>query len=180
MTKPLSEIIPIVESYFFEIQKILSQKNLVFINFDEVAIFFEMNKSHTLEVSGTSVIGIRSYGKDKERITVIPTVCSDGTIFPFIVILKSKNKKLNNKNFPLDNFHPHIKNLIEESGTVVVSNSKAWNNGTLMKDIIIPFFKSYVLKYFEGKKKCIFVFDNCSSHIKEEILDKFQELGKLI
>ena len=92
--KRLSEVQEQVEAYFSLVRDITKQdKNVVFVNFDQVAIFFELHQNFTREVEGKGCVGVRSTGKDKERINSIICITSCGHVLPPVVIFKTKNVK---------------------------------------------------------------------------------------
>ena len=173
--KKISDVKDDVLTFFRLIEPMDKWQNVVWINFDEVALFFEIDQNYTLEVKGKKVIGIRSFGKDKERATVLLTATSDGHIFPPVLIFKSVAKKYQNNEDYVETLEANIQKLVSETGALILCNKKAWNKAELMQKVIIPFFKRYVSYLYDNTPLIpIFLFDNCTPHTHDISLNEFR------
>ena len=104
-----------VKTFFMQLDSAIgAEKYKLIVNFDEVAVFFEMQSNQTLEIRGTKHVGIFATGHEKERATAILGVCSDGTRLPLVVIFKVvANKERSNVDVL---YEPHV-NSVENSAT---------------------------------------------------------------
>ena len=147
----------------------------IFINFDEVPVFFEMQYNYSLDISGNGVVGLRSYGKDKERVSVVLCITSDGKAFPPILIFNTQSEKYNNNEGILETFHPYLKDMVKKVGCMVLSNHKGWKYTFLMKTYIVKFYKNLVEQFYGNEmKRIIFLFDNFKAHTDIEVLKEYQ------
>jgi len=100
----------LLEDYFKDLQNKLDTVDpLCIYNMDEIGIFFELTNDFTIEVKGKRCIGNITYGKSKERVTVMLTASSDGRLLPPLFIFKAqkprgksyKDDPLTGKNYPI-------------------------------------------------------------------------------
>lgn len=64
---------------------------------DEYAIYYQNIYPTTIAHIGEKSVDIRSFGKDKMRITVVLTILADGTKLPPLLIFRGKNNGLKEK-----------------------------------------------------------------------------------
>ena len=92
--KTIEEIRVSLTSYFKDLKLKMDTLNPKFVyNMDEVRIFFEIEKNHSLEIKGKKTVGKITSGKSKERVTVVMTACSNGTLFPPFLFLRLSNQE---------------------------------------------------------------------------------------
>ena len=177
----VTEIKPLVQDFFGQIQQLrIENPDIIFLNLDETAIFFEMSGSHTLDVSSAKRTMIRTTGNDKQRITVIPIIASDGYLFPPIIIYKTTSKYYqNHENYIKGLLHNIIVNKLNQCSALVFGNSKAWNNTTAMVKKIIPFMSRIIHeRYGEKAKDVMLLMDNFSGHINDKVINKLNKESK--
>jgi hypothetical protein len=160
-----------VSEFFVNIDKQIREKDIALIvNFDETAVFMEIESKSTLELKGGKYNGALSFGKTKERFTAVCAVASNGFKFPLIIILKTQSQNLEKIDEPttLSNkkYSKECKDLINTTRTLVLQNKKAWNNAKLMRNYIIP----HLLRYLPRKRKALVLMDNCSAHSCDDML----------
>ena len=72
---------------------ILDDEDYRVINMDETSIFLEMNFNITIDFRGNKNIEIDTTGKENYKLTVLLSVCGDGTKLEPLVILKGEPGK---------------------------------------------------------------------------------------
>jgi len=171
-TKTIEELRRDVNTYFINLQSKIDNFNPIYIyNMDEMAIFFEMDQNYTLEIKGKKCIGKFSSGKDKERLTLVVTACSDGRILPAFMIFKASKPR--NKTFEDDppklspNLPPETELLIKRAGVKVIHNYSGWMNKRTMVNHYLPYLENFV-----QKKNYLFIFDNCSAHVADATIEE--------
>lgn len=135
---------------------------------DEIGVFFEMEHDYTIEVKGKKHVGKFSSGKDKERVTVVVTACSDGRLLPPLFIFKASKPR--NKTFKDDppNPSPKLPNetevMIKKAQAKVIHNYSAWMNQRTMVKHYIPFYQKF------ASASSLLIFDNCSAHVSDDTI----------
>jgi len=83
------------ENYFSVLRDIHLQdgNDVLFINFDEVSLPFNLGGSYTIEEQGVSQVPITTHNKSKETCTISSGVTSDGEIILPLIIFKIKHWK---------------------------------------------------------------------------------------
>ena len=172
--KTVEEIKESLTVYFRELQLHIVNKNPLHIyNMDEIGLFFEMQNNFTLEVKGKKHIGQWSSGKDKERVTIMVTACSDGILLPPLFVFKTTEPR--NKTFKDDpqNSSPNLpyetKMLIKNSNCKAIHNYSGWVNKRVMENHFLPFYQSLV------SPKSLLIFDNCSAHVNDDIINEMEK-----
>ena len=87
-------------------------------NMDETPIFFDMVGALTIDCRWAQSVPIRTTGNDKNRLTCVLGILSDGTKLPPMVIFKGKRK-------PKGQYPP---------GLVIKMQKNGWMDKNLMKD----------------------------------------------
>ena len=67
------------------------------INMDQTAVFFSMQKLHTLESAGSQTVNVCSMEGDGMWATVALAITTDGTFLPPFIIFKGKEMQFYNK-----------------------------------------------------------------------------------
>ena len=62
------------------------------LNMDQMLVYFAMSAKHTLEVTGTKTIHIRTTADDTKQATVAITITADGTLLPAMVVFKGTSR----------------------------------------------------------------------------------------
>jgi hypothetical protein len=174
--KPLEAQKEAITKFYTQLDSYIEKNGIkTLFNFDETAIFFEIQRDYTLERNGVKHVGVISSGQSKQRLTAICGVASNGLKLPLILILKTQSEDNQNKVVELTPryFDPETRRLVRRSGTLVLQNAKAWNNSTLMKDHIIPFYVRSL-----PKVKTLFLMDNCTAHSSSELVTYYESIRK--
>lgn len=146
----------------FEIERcsfLHSKKSILFINFDEVPIFFDISSSRTYDLKGKKEITVKSNKDQKLRTTVMLGITSDGSRLPPLIIFKSRNKNPPPNQFPLQAlvFHNRV-------GWITEFIFKFWLQQVIFN---IDFEKTGVIPYL--------IYDRCPVHIKSTVQEIIQE-----
>jgi len=173
-TKTIEEMRPVITSYFNELNQSLNDFKPQFIyNMNEVPIFMETCRGRTLELKSKKIVGKLSFGKAKERITLIITCCSNGQLLPpFLIFKVQKPKNCSQKDFPkneVPQFDSKTKAFIEKNNIAVFQNYTAWNNNRIMEKYFVPFYAKYT------HPNSILIFDNHSSHVSNSTTKALKE-----
>ena len=174
-TKHADEIKASLESYFKELNEYIEAKKPTKIyNMDEMCVFFELSHDTTLEIKGKKTIETFSTGKDKERVTLIITAASDGTLLPPLLLFKApKPRSKTFKDHPdkedMEFHDKKTQRLIDESGLTALRSYSGWNNKRLMKEYFIPYFKTYSVN------NSLLLLDNHGSHTADSTVKAFEE-----
>lgn len=90
-SKSIEEMREAITTYFTDLSLKMKSLNPKFVyNMDEVGIFFEMETKYTLEIKGKKIVGKITSGKSKERLTLVVTASSNGSLLPPFIIFKVK------------------------------------------------------------------------------------------
>ena len=82
------------ETYFKKPAEIRSKhEDILYVNFDEVNLPFEVGADYTIDQKGASQVPILSHTKAKESCTFATGITSDGDILLPLVIFKYKPQK---------------------------------------------------------------------------------------
>jgi hypothetical protein len=166
--KPYSEQKVKLENFFKDFDHEISDNIALLVNFDETAVFFEFEVTHTLTLANNKTVSVYSSGKNKQRMTAIGAVASNGFKFPLIIILKTQSVDNNNEeiDFATARLSKNLQNYVRSTQSLILQNHKAWNNAYLMKTFIMP----HIYKYLPKRRKALFVMDNCSAHSCTDML----------
>ena len=77
-------------------RKISCNKELVLdciVNLDETAITLNMPLKNTIQNKGDKIVMIKTYGQDKERVSIILAVSAFGSKLPPLLIFKGKKRR---------------------------------------------------------------------------------------
>lgn len=122
-----------------------------------------MGRSQTLELKSKKIVGNFSCGKDKQRITLVVTACSNGELLPPFLIFKTakpRNKTLSDHpTNEIPSFDQETRRLMSRHGVEAVQNFTAFNRSRIMSKFWIPY---YVKNAYPGS---LLTFDNHSSHV---------------
>jgi hypothetical protein len=157
--------------FLFKFDNNIKENNVkLLFNFDETAVFFETQPKCTLDIKGVKHVGVRSFGKSKQRLTAICGLCSNGVKLPLIIIVKSQaiDQDCEVKKGTFDDL---TSELIRQSNTLVLQNRKAWCNAILMRDHVLPHFKRFLPK----RINLLYLMDNCSAHSCDSMLEHYEE-----
>ena len=137
----------------------MEKKNLIFINFDEVPIFFDYSQNKTYDMKGTKSIELKSNKGTKLRTTVLLGICSDGSKLPPLIILKNRNVKKPINPFPLQ--------------TLVFQNKAGWMD----HEILECFLKTVVLNlnFASSMYTPYLILDKCPAHTHKSMKELLSE-----
>jgi len=174
-TQTIEEMQISIKAYFEDLNKTIHTLNpLIIYNMDEVGIVFEPTSNHTLEVKGKKIVGKFSSGKEKERVTLIITAGSDGSLLPPFLIFKApKPRTARFKDVPKNEnvtfSDNETKENLRRSLTTLCQNYTAWNTKRVMEKFYIPYYSKF------AHPSSFLIFDNHSSHVSDDttkILDE--------
>lgn len=117
---------------------------------DETAVYFEDNRTQTVDIMGRRHVIMKSTGFSSMRITVVLSVWANGSKAKPLVIHKGSDTKVVKK----------------EENVFSITQSRAWVNQELILawiDLMFPLFDM-------SPGKCI-IWDSCRAHIAEKVKD---------
>ena len=88
-------------------------------NTDETSIYLDMINDYTWNTKGEKNIRIKSFGKEKIRIKVMPTILADGTKLPLFFVVKGNKGKRKEKTL-------HNNEYVKKGLAFVYSQDNAW------------------------------------------------------
>ena len=96
-TKLKPDIIDYFNKYFVIMRNLIKEKNFLqskerIGKADETPVFMEMNENKTLNIVGKKDIKIKSFNKERIRISVMLTILGDGNTLPPYVVFNGKSK----------------------------------------------------------------------------------------
>lgn len=147
-------------------------------NFDETAVFMDLNADQVLEIKGKQYVGLSTHSNSKQRCTVILCVNSQKEKLPPCIIFKTtkpRNKTYADhppSSFPL--LGPSVENLVKKKGALVIHSYSGWNSSYIMKNFYIPHLNKYLGNKYK-RTKSLFIFDNASCHKTEEVEAAFDK-----
>lgn len=115
-----------------------------------------------------------SSGKDKQRITLVVTIASNGEMLPPFVILKvSKPRNKAFSDIPpnkIPKFDADTDKMLKRIGAAVVNTYSGWMNKQIMEKYYIPYFKANT-KHDES----LLIFDNHAAHVCNATIAALEE-----
>jgi len=136
------------------------------VNIDETVIYFENPATQTIDINGKKEVIIDSNGNENKRISVLLSICGDGTkIAPFCIFDGENEKRLEKE---LNNLE-----IIKNQKLYAVYHKYAWCDS----DIFQRWYEEVYLKYekFQVKKNCLLILDKSPSHYNKKIIDLFEQ-----
>ena len=129
---------------------------LLFGNFDEVPLLFDMVSGRTYDFQGKKEICIQTTTGIKMRVTILMSILSNGVILPPLFIFKSKKRiaKELDKKF--------------SNEALIFSNAKGWINEDLL---IVWLDRIWLNLNISPTQKPILVFDQCHAHTSAKIVE---------
>ena len=132
-------------------------------NMDETRVWFEMFRNETIERIGAKEVKIKSFGCDKNRISLILTILANGEKLKPVIIFKGKTdnrleKKLQN--------NIHVKN----NEILVKCQDNAWFNNEIFQFWLNKVWFPYCNNQ---KNKFILVMDRATSHYSDCLTKNF-------
>ena len=132
-----------------------SKTILVFGNFDEVPLQFDMVSGRTYDFQGKKEIGIQTTSGVKMRVTVLMSILSNSVVLPPLFVFKTK------KAIPKE-----IQVKYADSA-LVYSNAKGW----IAEDLLLIWLERIWLNLkFSENEKPILIFDQCRVHTTPTII----------
>ena len=139
--------------------KIDDNKTHLIVNCDETALYYENPDTNAIDILGHKEMIIDIDNNEFKRISIILTICGDGTKLEPLIIFKGENKENNL--------------LINNKKIVVSCQSKGWCD----EQVFINWYENIFLIYekYVAKEKCLLILDKSPSHTNELVLKKFKE-----
>ena len=129
-------------------------------NTDETSIYLDMINDYTWNTKGEKNIRIKSFGKEKIRIKVMPTILADGTKLPLFFVVKGNKGKRKEKTL-------HNNEYVKKGLAFVYSQDNAWVYNQL--------FLNYLEDIWFNEKtnsnlfNRILIFDRATTHLMKII-----------
>ena len=136
---------------------------LLYGNFDEVPLQFDMVSGKTYDFKGKKEICIQTTSGIKMRVTVLMAILSNGAVLPPLFVFKSKKAI--------------AKELVLKyaNEALIYSNAKGWISETILLDW---FERVWLNLNISVNQKPVLIFDQCKVHTSAQIL-KFLERKKI-
>ena len=135
-----------------------SQLNRI-VNIDETPIFFENPDTKTVDIKGNKEVIINTDGNENRRISVVLTVCSDGSkLSPYCIFEGEKEKRTEKELNDLE--------IIKSKKMFAVCQKNAWCD----TEIFQRWYEEVFLNYEKSiNKKCLLILDKSPSHYNQKI-----------
>jgi len=164
-----------VLNYFKQIDEIQLKygENIIYVNFDETPITYDLCKDKTLHYQGEKEISLVSHPGAKHRFSLCPAIASNGEILDTLVIFyyvyQNKKKTGEKRQFPkkAEGFKFNLSPLM------VRFNGSGYNNEELMCEWFDKLFVRFFAKH--QNKHIALVIDDASFHTSEKLKKKCQE-----
>lgn len=147
--------------------KIIEDNNISasnILNADETSICFDMPTNYTLETKGASDVEIKTSNRNKQCVTLMLAIKSDGTRLPPLIIFKE----------PKGVIGPRVIKTIDPRGMVVVASKTGWMNSALFN----VWCSSVIAPAIADEKHCLFL-DRFSAHTSGIAKDHLREYDNL-
>ena len=140
----------------------MEKKDYLFINFDETALYFDLLPDYTYKIRGEVDINLLSHRGSSQRITLMPTICSNGFCLPPLFVGAYKYMQKSEREFPKK--YEKYKNLTRP---YVVRFSET---GFSTEDIIIDYISKVIIPYTETlQKPACLIIDQAPSHTSHKV-----------
>ena len=136
------------------------------INIDENVVYYESPNTKIVEFNDNKEIIINPEGNGNKRISVLLSICGDGSKLPPFCIFQDENKK--GIEYILQN-----NVLVRNKSLFAITQNKPWCD----TDIFLEWYEKIFLFYEKViiRKKCLLILDKSPSHFNKDIIDKFNE-----
>lgn len=156
---------------YLEVLKTLQEfdDELVFVNFDEVPVFFDLSSDYTYELKGQKDITSLNHARDKTRISVTLGIASNGDVLSPLLTFIYKYASKGTRTFPkkFEEFKNRTKPYMlrfSESG---------FNND----NIIIDYIDKIIVEWKASlNKEVVLVMDQAKCHISDKVLKHLDNL----
>ena len=132
-------------------------------NMDETPVYFEMFRNETIEHIGAKEVKIKTFGCDKNRISLILSILDNGKKLKPLIVFKGKTENRLEKKLQ-NNIHVKNKEIL------VKCQDNAWVNNEIfnfwLNNVWFPYCN-------EQKIKCILVLDRATSHYSDGLIKNF-------
>ena len=146
-----------------------SGEDLVYVNFDEVSVAFDLAADYTYELKGKKDIKSLCHLNTKTRATVTLGVASNGDVLPPLLTFIYKYSGKKTRSFPKK--HEKFKNRF--SPYMVRFTESGFNND----EIIIEYIDKIILNWKSNiSQEVVLVMDQARCHISEKVLKHLDKL----
>jgi len=146
-----------------------SGEDLIYINFDEVPVFFDLSADYTYNTKGQKDITSLSHSKSKSRLTVTLGVASNGDVLPPLLTFIYKYASKGTRTFPKK--YELLKN--RTTPYMVRFSESGFNN----EDIIIDYIDKIILTWkSKVNKEIVLLIDQAKCHISEKVVSHLDKL----
>lgn len=160
----------IAQEYRLSIQHIFTDnKTIKKYNMDEFAVYLDAPGNTTIDVIGAHTVEIGTTNHEKDRVTVVLCVSSDGDKMDVLVIHKSQSEKKRNKITMTD---VKYDNGTKTMRMFISYNEKAYMNSELMIEWIRVIYATQhntSINQSENSHLSVLFLDNCPSHTTPEV-----------
>jgi hypothetical protein len=151
-------------AYFDKIQEILSWKDdsIVFLNVDEVPLYFDMSNDYTFHFKGEKQIKVISHTNAKTRLTFMPCISNRGDVLPPLFTAIYSYAAKSDRKCPIK-----YENLTNQTSPYMLRFcASGMNNEEIFSDYILK-----VIKPWKEEKHLnpVLVFDEAGSHLTEKV-----------
>jgi len=165
------------EQYFARLNELqaLHGENLVFLNFDELPVYYDLAGDYTYNITGQKEVKMLSHTGKNYRTTVSLCISSEGEALPPLVIFVYRYT--GKKTTELKNFRKKYGYLCKEIHPLMVRfNKTGFNN----EQILNEYFDKIIVPYFLKKKRTmqkhfVWIMDDASFHHSESLAKKCKE-----
>jgi hypothetical protein len=147
-------------------------KDIKIWNMDETAVYLDAPGNRTIDLIGAHTVEIATTKHEKDRVTVVLCVSSDGERKPPLLILRSKNESQWNT---INHTEVRYNNGQQSMEMYVAYNEKAYMNSKLMCEWIRHVFKPAVppnttIPVSADGYESVLLLDNVKSHTRPVVL----------
>ena len=161
-----------VLEYFEKLDSIQKKygNNIVYINFDETPIYYDMSQDYTVEMKGKKQISVMSHPDSKHRLSACIGVTSQGDVLPLLAILLYRGTKNNKKKEKrlCPKKYEHLKK--STNPLMIRFNESGFNNEKLFLEWLNVAVKPFKEKHQNNNKKgIVLVVDDATFHSSENV-----------
>ena len=146
-----------------------SGEDLIYVNFDEVPIFFDLSADYTYNIKGQKDITSLSHSNSKTRATVTLGVASNGDVLPPLLTFIYKYASKGTRTFPKK--YEILKN--RTTPYMVRFTESGFNKD----DVIIDYIDKIILGWKRKvEKDIVLLMDQAKCHLSEKVLSHLDKL----
>jgi len=151
-------------TYFDHIQEIFSwnDEKTVFINFDEVPLYFDMTSDYTIHFKGEKQVKVISHGNAKTRLTFMPCISHRSDILPPLFTAIYAYAAKSERTYPIK----YERYMNQTSPFMLRFTSTGVNNEEIISEYITKVLKPW--KDNQGVNLVV-IFDEAACHLTQKV-----------